>query len=261
MVITAINFNRGMRSAYSPYGRPRSHDFDYDYGSDYDRFDYDRGGYGRATSGYGSSMGGGRNYYGSGSGNYGNYGRGSGGYDRNRYGSNYGYNPGYGSDYHYDRDFDTDFDMDSDYDYDFDNEPVRWSYQEIWLIPGPFSGIGPENYQRSDDRIREDINERLTQHGRLNARNIQVQVNNGEVTLNGSVDRRQDKRMAEDVAASISGVRDVNNQIRVQERQKSQDWEQQQMQGQQGQQNQQSQYSQGRESQRERSGSGTNQRT
>ncbi len=48
--------------------------------------------------------------------------------------------------------------------------------------------MGPQGYQRSDERIHEEVCERLTQHGKLDARNIQVQVNRGEVTLAGSVD-------------------------------------------------------------------------
>ena len=41
------------------------------------------------------------------------------------------------------------------------------------------------------------------------------------------MNRRQDKRTAEDIAASVSGVQDVHNQIKVQEREKNQGKEQQ----------------------------------
>ena len=57
--------------------------------------------------------------------------------------------------------------------------------------------------------------ERLTQHGQLDASNIEIDVSDGEVTLRGAVDNRQAKRMAEDAAESISGVRDVRNELRV----------------------------------------------
>jgi len=83
---------------------------------------------------------------------------------------------------------------------------------------GPYSGRGPKGYQRSDDRIREDVNERLTDHPHIDASEIEVQVKNGEVTLSGTVDERQAKRLAEDIAESVSGVREVHNQIRVQQR-------------------------------------------
>jgi len=50
----------------------------------------------------------------------------------------------------------------------------------------------------------------------LDATGIQVQVENGEVTLTGTVESRQAKRLAQDILESISGVRDIHNQLRVQ---------------------------------------------
>lgn len=93
--------------------------------------------------------------------------------------------------------------------------PTTWTYTEMWLIPGPFVGQGPRGYQRSDERIKEDACECLSQHGMIDARNIDVTVENGEVTLRGSVEDRQMKRRAEDAVDSVSGVRDVHNEIRV----------------------------------------------
>ena len=84
-----------------------------------------------------------------------------------------------------------------------------------WMA-GPHSGRGPQGYQRSDARIEEDICEHLTHHGMLDATGIQVRVENGEVTLAGTVESRQAKRLAEDILDSISGVRDIHNQLRVQ---------------------------------------------
>jgi len=80
---------------------------------------------------------------------------------------------------------------------------------------GRFHGIGPKGYQRSDERIREEINEQMMWHGDLDASNIEVQVSNGVVTLTGTVDNRWDKRMAEDLAEQMRGVHDVHNQIQV----------------------------------------------
>jgi len=82
---------------------------------------------------------------------------------------------------------------------------------------GRFAGRGPKGYTRSDDRIREDVCERLTQHPEIDAAEIEIQVKNGEVTLTGTVDRREEKRMAEDVAEAVSGVKDVHNQLRAQQ--------------------------------------------
>jgi hypothetical protein len=83
-------------------------------------------------------------------------------------------------------------------------------------MAGPHSGRGPQGYQRSDARIKEDICEHLTHHGMLDATGIQVRVENGEVTLAGTVESRQAKRLAEDILDSISGIKDIHNQLRVQ---------------------------------------------
>lgn len=85
-------------------------------------------------------------------------------------------------------------------------------------IPGPYSGRGPHGYVRSDERIYEDVCERMTRHGYLDAGNIQVEVKAGEVILTGDVQNRQAKRLAEDIADSVSGVQDVQNRLQIRER-------------------------------------------
>jgi len=86
---------------------------------------------------------------------------------------------------------------------------------------GPYSGIGPKGYQRADDLIMEDVCDRLMQHGQVNARAMQVNVQNGEVTLEGNIDSRQMKRLAEDTAMSVRGVKDVHNHLKVKSYQES----------------------------------------
>jgi osmotically-inducible protein OsmY len=81
---------------------------------------------------------------------------------------------------------------------------------------GLYRGKGPKGYQRSDERIREDVCERLEDHPELDASEIEVQVSKGEVTLKGGVSDRRQKRMAEDCAEGVSGVKEVSNQIRIQ---------------------------------------------
>jgi osmotically-inducible protein OsmY len=76
-------------------------------------------------------------------------------------------------------------------------------------------GKGPKNYQRSDDRIREDVCDRLADDDMLDASDIEVNVNGSEVVLTGTVLSREAKRHAEDIVESISGVRHVENRIRV----------------------------------------------
>jgi len=82
-------------------------------------------------------------------------------------------------------------------------------------MEGPYAGRGPRGYQRSDERIREDVCERMCDCGELDATDIEVRVSNAEVTLQGTVRDRHDKRLAEDLVDQVSGVREVHNQIRV----------------------------------------------
>ena len=85
-----------------------------------------------------------------------------------------------------------------------------------WMtLGGPHSGRGPRNYQRSDERIREDLCERFTQHSYLDPSDIDIRVQNGQVTLDGSVSDRQAKRTAEDIAEGVSGVTEVQNRLRI----------------------------------------------
>jgi osmotically-inducible protein OsmY len=81
----------------------------------------------------------------------------------------------------------------------------------------PYQGRGPKNYRRSDERIREDVNDRLSE-GYLDATEIDVSVNNAEVVLSGTVDRRTDKRRAEYIAENVPGVTNVENRLRVKSR-------------------------------------------
>jgi osmotically-inducible protein OsmY len=76
-------------------------------------------------------------------------------------------------------------------------------------------GKGPKGYQRSDARIEEDVNDRLSDDPVLDASNISVLVKEAEVTLEGFVNSRWDKRRAEDLVDDISGVKHVQNNLRV----------------------------------------------
>ena len=76
-------------------------------------------------------------------------------------------------------------------------------------------GRGPRNYTRSSDRIREDVNDRLTDDPRVDASDIEVAVSGTEVTLSGTVRSRDQRRRAEDIAESVSGVTHVQNNVRV----------------------------------------------
>ena len=79
---------------------------------------------------------------------------------------------------------------------------------------GIHRGRGPAGYRRSDERIHEDVHQRLTDHPMLDASDIEVGVSDAEVTLDGTVPRREDKRLAEDIVAAVSGVSHVQNNLK-----------------------------------------------
>ena len=78
-----------------------------------------------------------------------------------------------------------------------------------------FRGRGPRGYERPSERIREDVCESLTDSPEVDASDIEVEVDGGIVTLRGSVADRRQKRLAEDLAESARGVRDVRNQLEL----------------------------------------------
>jgi hypothetical protein len=80
---------------------------------------------------------------------------------------------------------------------------------------GMYYGRGPSGYIRSDERIREDVCDRLTDDPHVDASAIDVAVESGIVTLQGQVSDRQMKHRAEDCAEHVSGVKDVENRLRV----------------------------------------------
>jgi osmotically-inducible protein OsmY len=82
-------------------------------------------------------------------------------------------------------------------------------------MSGPHRGKGPKDYQRSEERILEDVCHRLYEDDRVDASDIQVDIQKDEVILSGTVNSRDEKRRAEDVVESIYGVRNVENRIRV----------------------------------------------
>jgi osmotically-inducible protein OsmY len=197
-----------------------------DYGSqpDFGRYDRDR------SSGYGGSSQ--RGSYGGGSGGSSGYGYGRnarsgdwgfGGSDRDSWRSSRGgeYSSGGsnrggswdGSDYSDDNDrgfLDRAADEVASWFGDEDAERRRRMDAR-----GEHRGRGPRSYRRSDDRIREDVNDRLTDDPHIDASEIDVVVESGEVTLTGTVSERFAKRHAEDLAESVSGVQHVQNNLRV----------------------------------------------
>jgi osmotically-inducible protein OsmY len=81
-----------------------------------------------------------------------------------------------------------------------------------------YRGMGPQSYTRPDDRIRDDVYEKLTDSDEIDARSIMVDVNQGNVTLTGTVPERRMRYAAEDLVEGCMGVANINNQLKVQGR-------------------------------------------
>jgi osmotically-inducible protein OsmY len=71
-------------------------------------------------------------------------------------------------------------------------------------------GKGPAT-QRTDDQIKAVIEAVLTDDPWLDASGVQVSVQQGIVTLTGTVPSREAKRRAEALADRVGGVRDVRD--------------------------------------------------
>lgn len=236
------------RDGYSPRQTTAHHDDDDDdsgWQSRYEREEYHRGGYpggyrsdseyGREPERWGKSYGRSRNLYdrdyeslgrrgyhttrmgGANYGRYGNMDRGYGAYrtyedpryTRQHYGRRY-------EDHAYDDDrderswWDRTRDEVSSWFGDEDAERRRAHDRQV-----SHRGKGPRNYSRSDQRILEDVNDRLSDDPFVDATEIEVTVSNGEVMLMGTVEDRASKRRAEDLADAVSGVKNVENRLRV----------------------------------------------
>jgi hypothetical protein len=91
------------------------------------------------------------------------------------------------------------------------------AYTEVWLIPGPYSGRGPIGYDSAGDPTGQEVYSRLTQHGQIDASDIEIVIDNGEVLLDGTVDSEETKRLAQEAVETITGVRSVQNLLQVKE--------------------------------------------
>jgi len=78
-----------------------------------------------------------------------------------------------------------------------------------------YRGLGPRGYVRSDQRIYEDICDRLTEDPAIDASDIVVSVRDRIVTLAGSVDSLQALRQADVIAREAVGVADIRNDLIV----------------------------------------------
>lgn len=85
-------------------------------------------------------------------------------------------------------------------------------------LAGPHRGKGPKNFTRSDERLKEHVNELLMEHDEIDATHVDVEVKNGEVSVTGTVEDRQQRRAIEDLVECMAGVKDVHISIKIADR-------------------------------------------
>jgi len=69
--------------------------------------------------------------------------------------------------------------------------------------------------RRPDEALSHELQEILSQDPELNATEIEVEVEGGAVTLNGVVDSSDARSLAEELVESVTGVREVHNNLKV----------------------------------------------
>ena len=72
--------------------------------------------------------------------------------------------------------------------------------------------------RKSDESLTHEIQEILTKDPELDAIEVDVAVEGGVVTLNGTVDSSDAKLLAEELVESVTGVRQVHNRLKVERR-------------------------------------------
>ena len=97
----------------------------------------------------------------------------------------------------------------------FDEVAGRWERAYRAQGYGGHRGRGPRGYTRSDERILDDVNERLCDDPIVDATDVEVRCERGCIVLEGRVPTRWMKHRAEDIADAVTGVKDVDNRIRV----------------------------------------------
>jgi hypothetical protein len=96
-------------------------------------------------------------------------------------------------------------------------EPRSWMDRAGDFLTGRDEPRRARRRGPSDRVLWAVIVERLKDHRGLDLHDVEVLVDDGEVTLNGTVRRKEEKRRIEDIS-DIDGVRHVQNNLRVRDR-------------------------------------------
>ncbi len=96
-----------------------------------------------------------------------------------------------------------------------EHQPVPQAYREHAQPTPDHRGRGPKGYQRSDERILEEVCERLSDDPAIDASDIEVHCEQGIVTLEGTIESRTKKHHVESLVADVRGVKDIVNDLTI----------------------------------------------
>ncbi len=95
---------------------------------------------------------------------------------------------------------------------------IQAAAQRVRGVRAVVNDIEVKRSGRSDADIRGDIGQKLAAVPALKKANLRVEVNDGAVRLEGTVDTRRQRRRAAEIASAVSGVRDLENRIDLRQR-------------------------------------------
>ena len=95
----------------------------------------------------------------------------------------------------------------------YQSDLFNFSGRGAWPREGGNIGKGPKGYKRSNERIHEEVCEALYRNQIVDASNIEVKVDDGVVTLSGTVASRYAKREVENCIENLSGIVDIRNEL------------------------------------------------
>ncbi|MGE3609426.1 MAG: BON domain-containing protein [Bacteriovoracaceae bacterium] len=78
-----------------------------------------------------------------------------------------------------------------------------------------YYGVGPKDWKRSDERLKEDVCKILYQSHEVDPSDLEVEVKNSCVYLKGTIESRGMRNVAEDLILSIPGIEDVFSNLKI----------------------------------------------
>ena len=106
-------------------------------------------------------------------------------------------------------------------DLDFFRDPniyeteVARTTQQGEIEAGTLDQDKPHGARRSDEQIKSEIETLLREHGPVDPRDIQVDVQGGVVNFSGEVSSPVEMRAAVGIAENVLGVLEVKNQMSI----------------------------------------------